>query len=163
MAVNPPRTPTLTRAPSGEAIAATSAVGLLFVMFAVKWYGVAGVAGPFASRTGPGRDLDAWHSLTTLRWLMLLSIGTALGAFVLRVLVRTRIDLSLMVTTLGGVTAVLLGYRVLIELPAPDSVVDQKIGAFLGVLSAVGIAYGGYESRLDKRKLARTVVQGSRN
>jgi hypothetical protein len=63
---------------------------------------------------------------------------------------------------LGSVTSVLLIYRVLIELPGSGDVVDQKLGAFLGLLCAMGIAFGGYESRREARRSSRPVVQRSR-
>jgi hypothetical protein len=53
---------------------------------------------------------------------------------------------------LGTVTAAALVYRVLVALPAPAQVVDQKLGAFLGLLCALGIAYGGLESRRAERR-----------
>jgi hypothetical protein len=50
---------------------------------------------------------------------------------------------------------VLLIYRVLIVLPAGTRVIDQKLGAFLGVLCALGIAWGGYESIREQRARVR--------
>jgi len=50
------------------------------------------------------------------------------------------------VAVLGGLTAVMLGYRVLIDLPDPSRVVDQQAGAILGLLGALVIALGGLES-----------------
>jgi hypothetical protein len=47
---------------------------------------------------------------------------------------------------------VLLIYRVLIVLPGPGTVIDQKLGAILGLVCALGIAWGGYESMLEQRR-----------
>jgi hypothetical protein len=62
------------------------------------------------------------------------------------------------VTVLGLLTALVLTYRVLIDLPSAPSVVDQKVGAYLGMLSAYGVALGGYHAlraaRLRDRALA---------
>ena len=64
---------------------------------------------------------------------------------------------------LGCLTAALLAYRVLIDPPMPTEIVDQKLGAYPGLLCAIGIAVGGYESVHDQRKSGRTVVRRSRS
>ncbi len=150
---------------SGEAIAGMSAVLLLILMFAAKWYGLAGAGDALATRSSLSSSENAWQALTLLRWLMLITVLVAIGAMVLRITQHshgTPTDLSPIVMTLGSITALLLAYRVLIDLPSPGTVLDQKLGAFLGLLCAVGIAFGGYESRRHARKSARTVVQRSR-
>jgi predicted metal-dependent peptidase len=63
---------------------------------------------------------------------------------------------------LGSITAAVLIYRVLIDLPSAGSVVDQKLGAIIGLLAAVGIAFGGYESTLEERERARRAAHSSR-
>ena len=141
----------------GELIAAVSGLLLLVAMIALKWFGIAGADGRFAPRSGTLSTQTAWQSLTMLRWLMVVTIAVALAAGVLRFTQRdheSRTDVSLLVSTLGSLTAVLLTYRVLIALPGSGSVVDQKLGAFLGVLVAIGIAFGGLASRREAR-LAR--------
>ena len=40
---------------------------------------------------------------------------------------------------------------VLIDLPGPSMVIDQKLGAILGVLLALAIAWGGFESIRERR------------
>jgi hypothetical protein len=40
----------------------------------------------------------------------------------------------------------MLAYRVLVDLPDPSRVVDQRAGAILGLLAACAIAIGGVES-----------------
>jgi hypothetical protein len=150
-----------TEAYAGQLVSTAGAVALLALMFAVKWYGIAGVTGPFASRSGISSSEDGWHALTTLRWLMLATVVVTVCAAVARASGRSA-DLSPAVIALGGLTAALLVYRVLIDLPHPADVEDQKVGAFLGLLSALGTAYGGYESRRAARKSAENVVQRSR-
>ncbi|MFX6218453.1 hypothetical protein ABTF55_21890, partial [Acinetobacter baumannii] len=51
----------------------------------------------------------------------------------------------------GAAAAIVLVDRVLISLPHPDSVVDIKIGAFLGLLATLGIALGGFDSIREER------------
>jgi hypothetical protein len=52
------------------------------------------------------------------------------------------------VTVLGGVSAVALIYRVLINTPGPN--LDQRAGAYLGLVATIGIAYGGYKSMREE-------------
>jgi hypothetical protein len=149
----------------GEAIAGLSSLMLLILMFGVQWYSVAGAGDALAAHSDRTSSENAWQALTTLRWLMLLTILVGIGAMALRITQRghgSPTDLSPIVTVLGSLTGVLLAYRVLINLPSPGTVLDQKLGAFLGLVCAVGIAFGGYESRRHARKSARTVVQRSR-
>jgi hypothetical protein len=156
----------IARVPGGELVAALSAIALCVLMFGVQWYGVAGVSGVLASRPAVSGAENAWHGLTNLRWVMLAAATVAVASFALRIAQRfsaRQVNLSPVVMTLGSVTAALLVYRVLINPPAPGSVVDQKVGAFLGLLSALGIAFGGYDSRRETRKSRRRVVQRSRS
>jgi hypothetical protein len=150
----------------GELIAGVSGFLLLLAMIGLKWFGIAGApTTPFAPRSGTLGAESAWQTLTTLRWLMVLTIAVALAAVVLRAVQRdhgARTDVSLIVTTLGSVTSMLLIYRVLIELPGSGDVVDQKLGAFLGLLCAIGIAFGGYESRREARRSTPPIARRPR-
>jgi hypothetical protein len=149
---------------TGELISFLSALMLLPIMFLLDWYGVLGL--PLrARRSGITTAENAWRVLTELRWLMLLAILAGLGSVMLHVSQRkhgTKTDTSLVVTAVGTLTAALVGYRVLIDLPNSSSVVDVKIGAYLGLLCTIGIAIGGYESMRQVRERAARVVQRSR-
>lgn len=137
----------------GEVIAAVSAVLLLILMFAAQWYGVAGIPGTSAHAQAVGTE-NAWSGLTVVRWAMLLTILAALASTVMHAtrVPRTTVALvRLAVAGLGSLTALLLTYRVLIDLPSPSDVVDQKLGAVLGVVCAYGIAVGGFEAIREQR------------
>jgi hypothetical protein len=149
---------------TGELFSFISALALLPIMFLLDWYGVVGL--PLrARRSGITTAENAWRVLTDLRWLMLLAIAAAVGSVLLHVSQRShgaKTDTSLVVTAIGTVTALLVGYRVLIDFPNSRSVVDVKIGAYLGLLCAIGIAIGGYESIRQVRERGDRVVQRSR-
>ena len=132
-----------------ELIAATGAALLLVSLLFLKWFGVGGIVGRFAPQVAVTGSEGAWHTLTLLRWLVLLTVAVSLLPLVVRLAQRwlgvpRRIHAA--VAALGGVTALLLIYRVLIDLPDPNRVVDQKAGAILGVVSALVVAVGGVES-----------------
>jgi hypothetical protein len=143
-----------TRIEPGEVISALSAVALLVVMFFTAWYGVDQLPSRLLAGAGRASAENAWHGLTIVRWVMLVTIIVAVGSVALHASQSahgTKTDTGAAITALGLLTAALLFYRVLIALPAPDRVVDQKLGALLGLLSAMGIAVGGYESMREER------------
>jgi hypothetical protein len=152
-----PRPPRIYR---GELTSAISALCLLALMFLAKWYGVAGVPDPSAARPAVSTAENAFDGLTIVRWVMLATIVAALGSVAVHASQRshgTRTDTSLLIATLGSVTSLLLLYRVLIVLPQADRVIDQKLGAVLGLVCAFGIALGGFESIREQKTLARAV------
>jgi hypothetical protein len=139
----------------GELLSAVCALCLLIAMFALEWFGVDGVPGRTRSLAWAE---NAWHGLTLVRWLMLLSIAVAIGAPLLHVTQRShgaKTSTSRAVLALGSLTSLLLIYRVLIDLPSANQVVDQKLGAFVGVLCALGVALGGYEAVREERAARR--------
>jgi hypothetical protein len=149
----------------GELVSAASALLLLVLMFATKWYGVAGVPDPSAARPAISSAENGWNGLTVVRWVLLATILVALGSVFLHASQRrhgTKTDTSRWVATLGSLISGLLIYRVLIVLPEANQVIDQKLGAVLGVLCALGVALGGFESIAESRARAQTVIQRSR-
>ncbi len=141
----------------GELISAVSALLLLVVMFALKWYGVAGVPDPSYARPAVSGAEDAWNGLPGVRWVMLATIVAAVGSVVLHASQRahgSKTDTSRVVAVLGTITSLLLVYRVLIVLPGSGTVIDQKLGAVLGLACALGVAWGGYESIREQRARA---------
>jgi membrane-associated HD superfamily phosphohydrolase len=125
----------------GEVIVGAGAIVLLASMFVLKWYG------------SGGGSVTGWDALTTLRWLMLVTIAVALALVYTQMTRRSPavpVTLSVIVTVLGVVTALALIYRVLINEPGPDSVISQKAGSFVGLLSAIAIVIGGYLSMRDE-------------
>jgi hypothetical protein len=134
---------------TGEVIAGVAAVVLLLSVFLLPWFGLTGMIAPVAARLGVSTSVNGWQSLTTLRWLMLV---TSLAALALVYLQGTRrspalpATFSLIVMLLGGLTTLALIYRVLINVPGTNSVTDHRVGGFIGLISACAIAYGGYRS-----------------
>ncbi len=146
----------------GEFISAIGALLLLIFMFAFKWFGLATTPSPSAERAARSSAEDAWNGLTLVRWLMLLTILVALGSVALHARQRShpvKTDTSRAIAAFGTLTAALLAYRVLIDLPSPRDVVDQKLGAYLGLLAALAIAFGGYEAIREERVRERQRAQ----
>jgi hypothetical protein len=141
------------RAPPGELVSGACALALLVLMFATEWFGVNRLPGEAAGVQRSTAE-NAWNALPVLRWLMLVTIAVTIAAVALHASQQghgSRNDTGSIVTFLGTVTALLLTYRALINLPDAKQVVDQKAGAILGMLSAYGIALGGYRARYEER------------
>jgi hypothetical protein len=150
----------------GELTSALCAVLLLGLMFLTKWYGVAGVPDPTAARPAVFSAENAWDGLTEVRWVMLATIVVVLGSVLLHASQRThgtRTDTSRVLLAFGAITSLLLFYRVLISLPEPSRVIDQKLGAVLGLVCALGIALGGLEAIGEQRSVTRSVAARPRH
>ena len=144
------------RAPPGELVSGASALLLLLLMFAAEWFGVNRLPGQ-ASGVQRSTAENAWQGLPVLRWLMLATIVVSVGSVILHASQQThgaRNNSGGLIVLLGGTTAALLVYRVLIDLPDAKQVVDQKLGAILGMLSATAIALGGYRTLHEERAAA---------
>jgi hypothetical protein len=149
----------------GELTSSVSGVLLLVVLFATEWYGVAGVPDPSAARPAVSGAESGWTGLSLIRWVVLVTALAAIGSVILHASQRrhgTKTDTSRLVAGLGSLTALLLIYRVLIVLPAGAKVIDQKLGAVLGLVCALGVALGGYESIAEHQQRARSVQRPKR-
>jgi hypothetical protein len=148
----------------GDVISAISALLLLVLMFAVAWFGVDGIPGRTASRTGLASAQSAWDGLSVVRWLMLSTVAVALGNVAIHLRGPSQVTVAgarLALLVLAVLTAASLTIRVLIELPSPDRVVDQKLGAIVGVISAIGIVLGAYEAVREQRARMLSPVRTS--
>ena len=148
----------------GELISATCALALLVLMFASAWYGVDGIPGATSTSSAAAYAENAWHALSVVRWLMLLTVLVALGAVAIHARKPSRVTVAgvrLALLALSTLTAAAVIFRVLIVLPSSDRVVDQKLGGVLGLIAALGIAFGSYEAIREQRSRLLAVVPGS--
>jgi hypothetical protein len=132
-----------------EIVAGVAGVVLLLSMFLLPWYAYKGDLAPLAARLGVSTSRDAWNSLSTTRWLLLLTILAALALVYLQGTRRSPAlpaTFSLFVWLLGGLTALALIYRVLINVPGPNDVVSRDVGGYIGLLASIVIAGAGYRS-----------------
>ncbi len=133
----------------GETIAAASGVLLWVFMFVLPWYGVTSTFAPTAAALGVHTRIDGWDALAHVRWLLLV---TVLVAFALAYFQATRpapaipVTLSVILTVLALLSVLALIYRVIINVPGSDGVLSARVGAYLGLASALGILYGAFLS-----------------
>jgi hypothetical protein len=137
----------------GEIIVGAASVVLLASMFVLEWYGLTAQLRPTAASLGSSTSVNGWDALTNVRWLMLLTIACGLALVYVQAARRAPaipVTLSVLVTVLGLITVLVLIYRVLINEPGNDAVVEQEAGAFVGLASAIAIVIGGYLSMRDE-------------
>jgi hypothetical protein len=125
----------------GEVIAGVSGLVLLASLLLLPWYGT----------SSPGLSISAtgWSSLSVLRWLILLDALTAIGLAFSQAARRAPavpVTLSVVSTVLGLPTAIALIYRVLINLPGPENLIDQRYGAIVGLIASIALLYGAFRS-----------------
>lgn len=152
----------------GEAIAGASGV-LLFVAMFLPWYEIGGNL-PAARRVPiqilaqqSGIDLNrtAWEAFTVIDLVLLAAVLAAVALVVLTFTQRAvalPVAMSVIVTLVGVVAAVLVLYR-LIDEPGlsvaggkalPDSVIAIRFWAYAGFVLTLGIAAGGFLSMADE-------------
>lgn len=142
----------------GEFVTAAWAIALLVAMFALKWFGVDNVPGKDTSAVSA---VDAWNGLSVLRWLMLATVLLAVGSAALHISQGghgSQTDTSRALAWAATLVAAGLVYRVQIALPRADAVVDQKLGALLGLGCALGMTAGAWQTRRAFVAAARAPV-----
>jgi hypothetical protein len=120
------------RVASGELVGAVSGLGLLVVSF-LPWY------------SAGGQDVTAWQAFSVTDIVMALAALTALSVGIVafgRLSVSYPVAGSTVTTGLAGVALLLIAYR-LIDPPGSGDV-DREIGAWLGLLAAAGVTWGGW-------------------
>jgi hypothetical protein len=147
------------RLSTGEKIAAVSAI-LLFVFMFFDWFGVevSGVPGFSGDIAGGGGS--AWDALDVIPIFLMLAIVAAIGVAVIRLTdadLEPPVSLNAIVAALGALAVLLILYRI-IDPPGGGGSgfegveVDTtlKLGIFLGLVAAAGIAYGGYSAMREE-------------
>jgi hypothetical protein len=142
----------------GELIVGASAVVLLASMFALKWYGLTAALRPIAARQGAPTSLSGWNGLSHVRWLLLV---TALAGLALVFFQATRrapavpVSVSAIALVLGVLSTLALIYRVLINQPGPNDLIERKAGEFVELAAVLVLTWGVYLSIRQKSTLER--------
>jgi len=145
------------RLSTGEKVSAVSAV-LLFIFMFFDWFGakVEGVPGFSGSIEAGG---SAWDALDVIPIFLMLAIVAAIGVAVIRLTdadVEPPVSMNAIVAVLGGLAVLLILYRIIDPPGGGDAIagvgvdITLKLGIFLGLLAAAGIAYGGYSAMQEE-------------
>jgi hypothetical protein len=137
----------ISRLRRADQIVGCGAIALFILMFFFKWFGVSlsGIANTYLHLAGVSTSADAWHTMSGIRWILLL---TVIAGIALVVLVGSErklelpVSLSVIVAGLGALATILVFYRVIIS--HPNSGESAKIGAYLGIVACAALTYGGY-------------------
>lgn len=139
------------RLSTGEKIAGVSAI-LLFIFMFFDWFS-ASVSGGFVSVGG-----DAWEVFELIDLFLLVTVIAAVVVAVVRlsdVVFEPSVSMNAVVAILGIVSVLLILYRI-VDPPGGGSIggisvdVSPAVGAFLGLIAAAGIAYGGYRAMQEE-------------
>jgi len=144
------------RLSTGEKIAGVSAV-LLFIFMFFDWYSV-DVAGTGGLVGGSFTGGNAWDWFDVIDIFLLITVLVAVSVVVVRIsdaVFEPPIPMSAIVAVLGGIAVLLILYRI-IDPPGGGEVegvsidVSPAVGAFLGLLAAAGVAFGGYRAMQEE-------------
>lgn len=140
----------------GEMIAAVSALLLLIIMFVFSWFGI-----PDVDVSGIDDGFNAWQSFGFIDIVLFITILVAIGGALMTAnaqSVNTPVAISAITTALGILSVLLILFRI-IDPPGVDisgAFVDEnfdferRIGVFLGLIAAGGIAFGGWRAMQEE-------------
>ena len=136
----------------GEMVAAASGVALFIFMF-LPWYGVEDVEG----------SLNAWEALSFIDIVLFLVVVVAVGVAVARAGNNMPSDLpappGTIVMLAGALAVLLIVFRLIVTPDLGGDVAEafnvevdttRKIGIFLALIAAAGIAFGGYTATNER-------------
>jgi hypothetical protein len=142
------------RLSTGEKIAGASAV-LLFIFMFFDWFKVDVSSGDGLFSLSVGGS--AWEAFSYTDLFLLLTIVVVVAVVIIRLsdaLVEPPVSLNAVAAVLGGISVLLIVYRI-IDPPGdtggvPGVDISPAIGAFLGLLAAAGITYGAYRAMQEE-------------
>jgi hypothetical protein len=135
---------------TGERIAGLSGIALLIIMF-LSWWGAPGPTAELVEASGIDIDttVNAWQAadFLDLLWALAAISGIALAVVAMQGnQVNMPIAMSAITAGLGGIAVLTILYR-LIDTPFDA---DREYGAFLGLIAAAGVAYGGWTAMQEE-------------
>jgi len=138
----------------GEIVAGISGLALFVFMF-LPWYGIDSVGG-----FGVSADASAWEAFSFIDILLFFVCVVVVGLVIVQ-MAETTPDMPAPPTQIimiaGIVALVLILFRLVVtpgvDIGGLDIDVDlgRKIGVFLGLIAAAGIAYGGWRASQESQ------------
>ena len=138
----------------GEMVAGVSGLALFIFMF-LPWYGA---SVDFEGVGSVSESANAWEALSFIDILLLIVALLAIGLAVARAMGAVPANLpappGTIVAAAGALAVLLVLFRIL-SIPGPDVEVDgvdfsRKIGVFLALLAAAGVAFGGWTAMNER-------------
>jgi hypothetical protein len=136
----------------GERMAMFSGIALFLIMILFPWFGVdipAEVRG-LAEMSGQDFRFNAFEAFEVIDLILFVTVVVVVGlAFATATgrKIRLPVSASALTAALGILSTFLIFYRIL-DVPGPGGGmgIERKLGVFLGLIAAAGIAYGGWIS-----------------
>jgi hypothetical protein len=156
----------------GEMVAAISGALLLIFMF-FPWYGAKASGSVLGSsfNVSSSESANAWQAFGFIDILLFVVAITAIGLGLMRALgqqVNLPQPAGLIIAAAGAIAVLLILYRLIdtpgntdINVPGVSVDVTRKIGAFLGLLAAAGVAIGGWLAMNESPAAAPAPTAGS--
>src|SRR6478672_3722472 len=140
----------------GEGIAGVSGLLLIAIMFVFPWFGLK--LGPPAVLLSNERTRDAWSSYGFTDIVLLVTALSAIALVLLAAADREvgRSAAASSIVTFLGLASVVLVVISIISLPSlgyasgPGIEHFRKIGVWLGLIAAAGVAAGGYMASQER-------------
>ncbi|MDO8185741.1 hypothetical protein Q5424_17885 [Conexibacter sp. JD483] len=132
-----------------EWLVGAGALVLFISLFLLDWYSVSFRFSDAMSSESFHASVDGWHGHTILRWFVLIVVAGGVALFVATLVSETPAIPSAIappLTAFALLTTVLLAYRVLLNEPGPNKLVDVDFGAYLGLLAAIATTAGAWWS-----------------
>jgi hypothetical protein len=134
---------------TGERIAVAAAALLFFDLF-LNWYGYnLGEAFGVGDTLGVTTSASGWESFQYTDIVLFLIVSTTLGLLLLGSNRPLPVPRSAIVAGIGALATLLILWR-LVNQPGPDGLIDVRFGAYLGLLLAAGIAFGGWRTMQEE-------------
>jgi hypothetical protein len=134
----------------GDISAGVGAIVLLVSLW-LPWYGISvDVAGFSASTDGSGWEV---FSMIDILLFLISIVAIALVALKATGNLPADVPVPLVLVAIGALAVLLILYR-LIDTPAPGDLPEQvdvsrKLGLFIGLIGAAGVAYGGWRTNME--------------
>jgi hypothetical protein len=133
----------------GEKVAGASALALFIVMF-LQWFSVSTGSARIDSLLDQqglsATGVSAWTALGFIKIMLFLIVVATIGFVILTAAQRAPalpVAASVLVTALGALAVLLVLFRI-VDQPGPNRVVNVEYGAYLGLLTCIGITVGGF-------------------
>jgi hypothetical protein len=133
------------RLTTGHKIAGGAGLVLLISLW-LNWYSV-DLGNGILDGFGVGVNANAWQAFGLIDLLLFVTSLVAIASAVLAAS-DTRLDLPVtpgqVVTALAALCVLLILYRLVDRPIGPNEVISIQYGAFIGLLAAAGVAFGGF-------------------
>jgi hypothetical protein len=148
-----------TRLSQGEKIAGVSGVALILIMFIFKWFGLKFTGGAETFGVSVEGSRNAWGSYGFIDIVLFITVAAAIGLALMSASqseVGLPVAASAVVAGLGILSVVLI---IISIISPPDFGVNlegtgidhtRKIGVWLGLIAAIGVAYGGWRAMQEE-------------